>query len=159
MKISNNAPSRYVAVGALAVLVLITSSGSAPSVRAGSAKAEGSAAAKNSAGNYTTVSAPQTSASTSIAPLETELITITRHGFEPGEITRPAGRFLLMLDNHSDRAVLLLQLKREDGQVVKEARLKREDSDWNAIVDPPPGRYLLTEANHPHWSCVITITQ
>src|ERR1044071_9369456 len=36
-----------------------------------------------------------------IADFESELITITSHGFEPHEISRPSGRFLLMVDNRS----------------------------------------------------------
>lgn len=40
-----------------------------------------------------------------IADFESELITITPHGFEPQEITRPQGRVLLMVDNQTDLAV------------------------------------------------------
>ncbi len=94
-----------------------------------------------------------------ISPLESELITITRRGFEPREITRPAGSFLLFLENRSGLRAIVLQLKSGNGEGVREARLTREDSDWNSVVTLPAGRYLLTEANHPRWSCVITITQ
>jgi len=43
-----------------------------------------------------------------IADFEAELITITPHGFEPREIMRPQGRFLLMIDNRSGVAATAL---------------------------------------------------
>ena len=36
-----------------------------------------------------------------IANMEAELVTVTPHGFEPREITRPQGAFLLLIDNRS----------------------------------------------------------
>jgi len=56
-----------------------------------------------------------------------------------------------MLENRSDLAAISMQLKREDGEVVREVRLTREDSDWNTVLALPAGRYLLTEARHPRW--------
>jgi len=35
------------------------------------------------------------------APVQAELITVTPTGFEPSELTRPKGRFLLAIDNQS----------------------------------------------------------
>src|SRR6185295_10719587 len=55
-----------------------------------------------------------------LADFESELITITPHGFEPQEITRPQGRVLLMVENQSDLAVTSLQLTREAGPPIKE---------------------------------------
>src|SRR5688572_29623754 len=35
--------------------------------------------------------------------VETELITLRPNGFEPAEVTRPAGEFILMVENRSGR--------------------------------------------------------
>lgn len=94
----------------------------------------------------------------SIADFESELITITPHGFEPREITRPQGRFLLMIDNRSGLAATALALTREAGPRTHEMHVPREEPNWSSVVDLQPGRYVLTEADHPGWSCQITIT-
>jgi hypothetical protein len=93
-----------------------------------------------------------------IADFESELITITPHGFEPQEITRPQGRVLLMVDNQTDLAVSSLQFTREAGPRIKEMQVSRDQPNWSEAVDLPPGRYVLTEAEHPEWQCRITIT-
>jgi hypothetical protein len=93
-----------------------------------------------------------------IADFESELITITPHGFEPQEITRPQGRVLLMVDNQTDLAVSSLQFTREAGPRINEMQVSREQPNWSEAVDLPPGRYVLIEAEHPEWQCRITIT-
>ena len=93
-----------------------------------------------------------------IADFESELITITPHGFEPQEITRPQGRVLLMVDNQSDLAVTSLQLTREAGPRINEMRVSREQPNWSEAMDLHPGHYLLTESDHPDWQCRITVT-
>jgi hypothetical protein len=93
-----------------------------------------------------------------IADFEAELITITPHGFEPREITRPQGRFLLLIDNRSGVAATALALTSEAGMRTHEMRVPREEPNWSEVVELPPGQYVLTEASHPRWSCRITIT-
>ncbi len=88
--------------------------------------------------------------------VETELITLRPTGFEPAEITRPAGEFILMVENNSGKPISL-RFARETGERLHEARVTREEPDWNELVDLRPGRYLLTEADHPKWKCRLTI--
>jgi len=82
-----------------------------------------------------------------IAQLESELITITRRGFEPREITRPVGRFLLMLENRSDLAAISMQLKREDGEVVREVRFDARRFRLEHGVGSSGRRYLLNRSS------------
>jgi hypothetical protein len=89
--------------------------------------------------------------------VESEVVTITRRGFEPVSITRPEGRFILMIENPNWQ-LLNLRLSREAGQSLKEVRASRQEPNWNDILDLQPGRYLLTEQNHPEWTCLIIIT-
>lgn len=100
--------------------------------------------------------APQ--AKHAIAQIEAEIVTVTPHGFEPLEITRPQGSFLLMIDNRSGLAISHPQLGRAAGERLRDITVPREDPNWSEVVDLPPGRYLLGEAGHPGWTCQITIT-
>ncbi len=94
-----------------------------------------------------------------IAQMESELITVTPHGFEPREITRPKGAFLLLIDNRSGRAQASTpRLSQEVGPQLREMNVPREQPNWSDLLDLQPGSYVLTEASHPAWSCHITIT-
>jgi hypothetical protein len=93
------------------------------------------------------------------ARVEAELITILPTGFEPAQITRPSGKFLLAVENRSGISQIDFQLSAESGNRIVEVSRTWERSDWSDVVNPPPGRYVLTERNHPAWQCVITITQ
>jgi hypothetical protein len=61
------------------------------------------------------IAQPQQERQTARLRIESELITITPHGFEPAEITRPRGQFLLTIDNRSGLAASALQLTSEAG--------------------------------------------
>jgi hypothetical protein len=87
------------------------------------------------------------------------LVTLRPTGFEPKEITRPRGLFLLVVDNRSNNSDVLLRLDHESGRREHEERVKDGKIDWRKPFDLHPGRYLLTEANHPNWVCHITITE
>ena len=90
--------------------------------------------------------------------VEAELLVLRSDGFKPNEITRPPGRFLLALQNHSSEEELSLVLKRETGDAVREVRMARKQSKFKDLLNLPPGRYVLVETKHPDWTCTITIT-
>lgn len=90
--------------------------------------------------------------------LEAELITITADGFEPAEITRPAGRFVLMFDNQSGLRPLELRLERTGMPRLTELRLIRK-TGATKILNLPAGEYQVTEADHPAWSLKLTLTK
>jgi hypothetical protein len=89
--------------------------------------------------------------------VQAEIITITRRGFEPAEITRAAGRFILMVENRSGLEEVTFRLDQENGSRVYEVALPQEKPDWSEVVDLQPGVYVLTEANHADWLARITI--
>ena len=91
--------------------------------------------------------------------VESELITILPTGFQPAEITRPPGRFLLAVENRSGISAVVFQLDAEPGNRIFQVSRTWERADWNEVLHLPPGRYVLTEASHPEWQCVITISQ
>lgn len=90
--------------------------------------------------------------------VESEVITLTPTGFSPSEITRPRGRFLVVLDDRSGLDEVTFILGRANGDRVREARRTKAELIWRQLEDLPPGEYLLTEAGHPEWVCRITIT-
>jgi hypothetical protein len=90
--------------------------------------------------------------------LETELVTITPTGFEPAEITRPQGHFMLAVDNRSGLEQVDLYFERETGGRVNVAFSRKSKLAWRDTVDFPPGRYLLRAANDESWHCMIKIT-
>lgn len=90
--------------------------------------------------------------------VEVELITLRPSGFDPPGITRPRGKFILSVENRSGAHEVDLRLDREAGERQHQTRLTRGRLRWGKMVDLPPGRYVLSEANHPDWVCRITIT-
>jgi hypothetical protein len=92
------------------------------------------------------------------AQVEAELVTATPTGFEPGEITRPQGRFLLAIDNQSGLDQLDLYLERDTGARLNMAIGRRGKLKWREILDLPPGRYILRAAHDQSWRCVVNLT-
>ena len=90
--------------------------------------------------------------------LETERITIRPTGFDPAQITRPQGEFILAADNLSGLRELTLILERENGERVRERRVTLEQFKWRAHLNLHPGYYVIREAGHTDWNCAITIT-
>ena len=89
--------------------------------------------------------------------LETELITLQPSGFEPNEIRRPQGAFILGVDNRAGVEALELQFMRADGHRLNALQTPKRKVSWREVVDLAPGQYLLSVANHPEWTCNVTI--
>jgi hypothetical protein len=90
--------------------------------------------------------------------LQVERITIRPTGFDPAEVARPAGRFILAVDNRSGLRELTLRLADGDGRRLREVRVPREQLGWRLTLDAPAGSYVLTEVDHPDWVCRVTVT-
>lgn len=86
------------------------------------------------------------------------MITLSRGGFQPKEITRPQGRFFLVVGNQGELQEVNLRLDRVAGGRLHEAKVSREEFGWTELLNLTPGRYQLSEAGHPDWVCNITIT-
>lgn len=103
---------------------------------------------------------PESALATAIAPveeLEVELINVLPNGFEPVEIVRPAGRFVLLFDNQSRIQPLEFRLERTGMPVVAavDARSKTDSK----VLNLPAGEYHVTEASHPNWNLKLTLTK
>ena len=89
--------------------------------------------------------------------LEVELITVESYGFEPSVITRPKGPFILLVDDRTGTDGSSLQLQRVNGERVRDVKTNKTKSEWNGLVDLPPGDYVLTIAGSPESQCQIKI--
>lgn len=92
------------------------------------------------------------------APVQAELITVTPTGFEPSELTRSKGRFLLAIDNQSGLDEVEFYFERETAGRVNVPLSRRGKIAWREIVDLTPGTYVLRATNDKSWRCRITIT-
>lgn len=93
--------------------------------------------------------------------VEVEILSIQPNGFEPSQITRSSGRFLLAIDNRAEIEDLTLRLNRVSRfqePALLDVTIPRERLNLDEYINLPPGDYALTEANHPDWICHITIT-
>ena len=86
-------------------------------------------------------------------------LTISADGFDPPEVIRPAGRFMLSVDNRSGADELTLTLRRGNGNKVLEIKVPGQKGDWSEVIDLQPGRYTLSEAGHPGWKCDFRINE
>ena len=89
--------------------------------------------------------------------IETEVVTIRRTGFEPAEIKRRDGHFLLAVYNRSGIGTMSLQVDRDTGGRLHSANVTKEKLDWKRELNLEPGHYLLTMVERPGWSCQFTI--
>jgi hypothetical protein len=90
--------------------------------------------------------------------IHSRLVTLRPSGFEPSEITGPAGRWLLLVDNRSGTPEMWLRLDRVTGRRLHEIRVPHETLDWHDLFDLTPGEYVLTDTHHPDFACHITVT-
>ena len=101
----------------------------------------------------------QTLASESVTPkLEVEFITLRTNGFEPAEIVRAKGPFVLLVDDRSGKESSSFNLQRLQGEKLRDINTRRAKSEWHDVINLPPGNYLLTDAGNPDARCQITIT-
>jgi hypothetical protein len=89
--------------------------------------------------------------------LEVELVTLRPAGFEPSEIIRPKGSFVLFIDDRSGKENSSLVLRRVKGERLRALNLNRKKSESHAVLDLPPGTYVLQDAGDSELHCQITI--
>ena len=91
--------------------------------------------------------------------IRAELVTAFPYGFEPEELTRPEGPFMLCVDNRAGTEALSLQLiSSETKSLVHAEPMPKGKSGTNKVLNLAPGQYVLRESSHPGWQCTITIT-
>jgi hypothetical protein len=89
--------------------------------------------------------------------VEVELVTLRPEGFEPLEIVRRKGPFVLLIDDRSGNDNSSLQLQRLKGDRLRDLNTSRKKKEWYDLLNLPPGDYVLTDAANAARRCQITI--
>jgi hypothetical protein len=82
-------------------------------------------------------------------------IELSSNGFTPAEVQRAAGTFAIAVENTAISGEYTLQLKAQDGTVIKEVQVQQGSAAWTVTLSA--GEYTLTENTHPQWLCRITV--
>lgn len=90
--------------------------------------------------------------------LEVEVLTLNAAGFDPAEMKRPAGRFMLAITNRTDENELSLELNQVAGNKLHSVRMGRGRTRSLSDLNLAPGEYILSERNHPRWICRLSIS-
>jgi hypothetical protein len=85
------------------------------------------------------------------------LFTIRPRGFEPRQVTLPAGAYLVVVRNRTGLDQFALRLERESGETLYDVQVPRGKRDWKQFLLLIPGSYILKETNNPAWICRITV--
>lgn len=93
-----------------------------------------------------------------LVPDSAELLILTSNGFVPDHLTRPVGKFLLIVEDRSGLDQATLQLKSKAGASLSSTLSAIQKAEVQDVFDLQPGTYFFTEANHPELTCEITIT-
>jgi hypothetical protein len=90
--------------------------------------------------------------------LETATLMLTPDGFEPDELTMPAGKLLLVLNKRIGPRDAEFELRVADhGNVVYRVRMPENTLNWSEIIELHPGNYTLSVVDNPQWVCRIKI--
>jgi hypothetical protein len=82
-------------------------------------------------------------------------IELTSSGFTPTEVRHAPGRFAIAVENTTLSGEYMLRLKAEDGTLLNEFQVQKGSSAWT--INLQTGTYVLTETDHPQWTCRIVI--
>jgi len=91
-----------------------------------------------------------------LAPYEVEVVSLFRHGFEPAEISRPTGPFLLVIrsyDHDSDHA---FDAAAAD-QGILPAGMTKDQFRWFGLVTLTGGDHVLQDHDRAERRLKITI--
>lgn len=100
-------------------------------------------------------------AATQVAPsprIKAVYFRITPLGIEPADLTLPAGRYLVAIDNDSGFNAVDVKIDKEGGSRLGNAQLPSGRRKWREFVDFTPGRHVLTDPTDTKRVCRLTIT-
>lgn len=91
---------------------------------------------------------------------EVEIVSLKEWGFEPPVITRPPGKFLLVLNNQSQlTGSLTISIVEEKGRKLKDVKADHQGNHRSThLFDLSPGRYEIKVLEQPKWVCELKVT-
>jgi hypothetical protein len=88
---------------------------------------------------------------------EPVVVTLQPSGFHPTEVVREEGRAALIVVNRTGLKEIALNLDRQAGARLRATRISENRPRWGEMFDLTPGQYVISEENHPQWTCTITV--
>lgn len=88
---------------------------------------------------------------------ERGVIRLLTNGFSPTEISGTSGQYRLVMTRMNQNEEIILQLKKDTGELVQEIEMPQEKVDWTTLIELQAGSYKGTVVNHPEWVCHIII--
>jgi hypothetical protein len=85
------------------------------------------------------------------------VVEMNRSGFSPSKVTHAANQHILYVRNVSGLPSSSLSLKDQTGVSWGQMATTLANPHWIQLLNLTAGTYTLTEANHPTWSCTITL--
>ena len=89
--------------------------------------------------------------------IQVETFRLGVNGFEPKQIERRPGPFVLGIDNYDRFGAAAFELVHKDGNRVHEIKWPIGQNRYRKLMNLPPGNYLLRDVNHPDTTAQITI--
>lgn len=83
---------------------------------------------------------------------------MTATGMEPAEVTLTAGQYYLLVQNASGRDQFTVRVERENGERLHNVNVERYQRKWKQVLNLSPGRYIISEPDHPRLTCRIEVT-
>jgi hypothetical protein len=90
------------------------------------------------------------------APYEVEVVSLYAHGFEPAEISRPQGPFLLVIRSYDHRGDHAFDAAATDQEALP-AAMKKDQFRWFGLVNLGSGDHVLQDHNQADRHLTITI--
>ena len=87
---------------------------------------------------------------------EVEVIRLLRHGFEPAEISRPRGPFLLVIKSYDHEGDHAFDAGASDHGLLP-ATILRDQERWSGLVDLAAGDHILQDHGRAERHLKITI--
>jgi hypothetical protein len=85
-------------------------------------------------------------------------LTVRPTGFEPSQVTLQAAQYLVLVENRTGLNSFGVVVEREQGERLRQVQIEPLQRRWKQTIDLKPGRYFISEAAHPEWKCILTIT-
>jgi hypothetical protein len=88
---------------------------------------------------------------------ERGVIRLLTSGFSQTEVSGTSGQYRLVVTRSSQNEEVILQLKTDSGQLIREIEIPQEKLDWTTLIELEAGSYQLSVVNHLEWVCHITV--
>jgi hypothetical protein len=97
---------------------------------------------------------------TQTGPIDTVAVEMTPYGFFPQQLSHTAGTFFLFVHNVSGpapRSLAFSAVTNAASTILHQPSLSQARPHWVKLVSLTSGTYTVSEANHPSWTCTITV--